>query len=78
MSLRDLYATKAVERVRSCRARSILEDLDGDDRAWLEESLASDITIAAIAETLNAAGYPIGHATLSKHRKMTCSCRYLR
>ena len=72
MSLRALH--QAAPPTRPCKVRRLIDDLEGDDRDWLEEALASTDTSSAIVRTLTGAGYPISHSPLWRHRINECSC----
>lgn len=73
MGLREIHADATSGRT-SCKVRTIIDSLEGDDLDWLNEVMDSDINTAAIARTLARGGVPLAHSTLQRHRRRACSC----
>lgn len=67
-SLLDKIKAESV-RDYGCKLCAILAKLDKADASDLREAIAApDVTGAAIARALTAAGHPIGAHPVSKHR----------
>lgn len=79
MSLRAAYEQQKATKVAPCRVRSIVAELEGDDRDWLVEALESDSEPSAwIAAALTEAGLKVSDHTVGRHRDDLCSCKELR
>lgn len=64
------------KRVRPCRVRSILEQLEGKDVAILSSALQSPELWPAktLSNALKQRGLVVSDSAISGHRKGSCSC----
>ena len=69
MALRDVKSYEP----QPCKVARLLTELDDDDRATLEEWMATK-GAWPIAQSLSKYGYPISEQIVKKHQNGTCCC----
>ncbi len=64
------------ERALTCRVRSVLAELDQEDRTILENALADSKTWGAktLEKALKTRGITLSDNSITKHRTGICSC----
>lgn len=73
LDLREL-AAQAVEGRDRCKVARLLDELEGDNRAWLAEALAGGLEATTIALALTRGGMPVSDSTVGRHRRRMCTC----
>ena len=74
MGLRQIHDAQE-PKDQTCLLGRILDRLEGDDKAWLEEAIAGGVHGTVIAKVLTQGGYPIGQSSTYRHLRGDCLCR---
>jgi hypothetical protein len=65
-----------LDKARSCKVRTVMEQLEPDDRLHLQTFLADTDTWSSngLSKALNTRGIFVSANTIHKHRQKACAC----
>jgi len=73
-----LEGLKPVKKVRPCRIRTIMAELDDKDQKILQDALTSDeFTPYTLSKALSERGVMVDHKIIARHIDNLCTCRDL-
>lgn len=65
-----------LDKARSCKVRTVMEQLEPDDRERLQAFLSDTETWSSngLSKALNTRGILVSANTIHKHRQKACAC----
>ena len=72
--LDDAFMDELLEPKRQCKARKIIDSLDGEDRDRLDSIIHSDVSCASISKALKRRDISLSERQIRSHRKEECAC----